>query len=87
MLGMGKLVKVRDLKVSGSSNKSPSRYSTAQPHQNARQHDCHLNFPLGGIRRHIGYSFVTTIPIIHVRAAKALFDVIGSDWDAQWPNG
>ena len=34
--------------LSESSNKSPSRHSTAQPHQNTCQHYCHFNFSLWG---------------------------------------
>ena len=54
----------------------PSRNSTAQPHQNTCQHYCHLNFQASGKYGVILDSFVTTTPTMHVRAAKALFDVI-----------
>ena len=54
----------------------PSRYSTAEPHQNTCLHYCYLNFPLSGKYNAILDSFVTITPTMHVRATNALFDVI-----------
>ena len=54
----------------------PSHYSMAQPHQNTRQHYCHLNFLLWGNTITILDSTVTTTPTMHIPAAKVLRDII-----------
>ena len=54
----------------------PSRYSKAHPHQNTSQHFCHLNFPLRGNSTPYWIHAYFTTTTMHVRAAKALFNVI-----------
>ena len=64
MLVVGEIVKVRDLELSESSNKSPVPLLDGPA---TSQHvPALLSFE----------SFVTTTPTMHVRAAKALFDGI-----------
>ena len=76
MLAVGEIVKPRDLDLSESSNKSleplldgPSTFE----HMSAL---LLFKFPASGKYDAILDSFVTTAPTMHVRAAKALFDVI-----------
>ena len=73
---MGEIVKVRDLDLSESSDKSPEPLldgTATSEHMSAL---LPFKFPTLGKYDAILDSFVTTTPTMYVRTAKALFDVI-----------
>ena len=76
MLVVVEIVKVRDLDLSESSNKSPEPLldgSATSEHMSAL---LSFKFPASGKYDAILDSFVTTTPTMHVRTAEALFYAI-----------
>ena len=76
MLVVGEIVKVRDLELSESSSKSPEPLLDGLAISEHMSALLPFKFPALGKYDAILDSFVTTTPTMHVRAAKAFFDVI-----------
>ena len=73
---VGEIVKVQDLDVDPKPNKFPEPLLDGPATSEHMSALLALKFPASGNYDAILDSLVTTTPTMHVRAAKALFDVI-----------